>query len=161
LTEFQDEEPKDEAEKREMVDYVPGLRLMYALVPAEKEQEFFDDTEKKIFPPFYPEFLYRKDTARRFLLDTNNLLIDILPGSGTALERFKMNHRVIDVFKAAEELKGLEHENKRREERILKGQLSDPDIERLTIVASDESLKGTGIIDTSTTPDNDDDDDNG
>ena len=155
---FKNKGPEDEAEKREMVDYVPELRLIYASVLQDREDEFFAAENDALFEQYYPEYRYRKDMTRRFLLDTNNLLIDILPGSGSALESFKFNHRIIDVYKAAEELKKIELENVRRAERIEEGQLADPDIERVTIVATDESLKDTGLLPTGTTPDTDDDD---
>lgn len=113
--------PKDEDEKLEMIELIPELRVLYSAaeeVGEDELTEFLDDEE--IFKEYYPEFLFRKERSRRFLLETQNLLIDIQPGSGTALESFKLAHRGLDVLKTLEEKKTLELENKRREHLLTK-----------------------------------------
>lgn len=111
------ESPKDEVEKLDMIELIPTLRVLYSAaeeVGDEELTEFLGDEE--IFKEHYPEFLFRKERSRRFLSDTQNLLIDIQPGTGSALESFKLAHRGIDVLKTLEEKKTLELENKRREQ---------------------------------------------
>lgn len=85
--------------------------------------------------PYYAEYKFRKDTSRRFLVDTNNLVLDIMPGDGSVLENFKLAHRAIDVSKAVTENEKIRLENKRRSKLIEQGNYEDPDIEKKIIVA--------------------------
>jgi len=91
-------------------------------------------SDQGIFIAFYPEYLLRKRQGSPFLLDTGNLVIDIVPGKGSALESFKLMHRGIDVLKAFEEKTRMELENKRRDKLIDARKYGDPDIEKVTIV---------------------------
>lgn len=110
------EGPEDEDEKLEMIELVPTLRVLYSAAEEVGEEELIEFLgDEEIFKEHYPEFLFRKERSRRFLSDTQNLLIDIQPGSGSALESFKLAHRGIDILKTLEEKKALELENKRRE----------------------------------------------
>ena len=86
-------------------------------------------------------FLYsRKEITRAVLLDTNNLVIDILPGKGTVLERFKLVHRAVDVLKAMEEKEHIHLENRRRKKLVDSGKLVDPYIGKVTVVADADKL---------------------
>ena len=99
-----------------MIEDVPSLRVFHAAASEAGEEEldeFLDNIE--LFRQYYPEFLFRKERSRRFLLDTQNLLIDIQPGAGSALESYKLAHRGMDVLKTMEEKRALELDNKRRE----------------------------------------------
>ena len=78
--------------------------------------------------------------SRRLLVDTNNLMIDILPGTGSALEPFKRAHRGVDALKAVEEKKKMELENKRRKKLIKENKLCDPDIEKVVLVGNNNNL---------------------
>ncbi len=112
-----DDDDDDDDEKISMIDYIPELRARHAAAILEGDDavdDLFDDVE--LFKKYYPEYLLRKKRTRRFLLDTYNLVIDIEPGMGTALETFKLAHRGIDILKTLEEKKAIELENKRREE---------------------------------------------
>lgn len=114
-----------EEEKVEMIDLIYELRILYNEILGSNEEEidnFFNNND--LFKKFYPEYLFKKERTRRFLLDTNNLIIDIEPGKGTALEPFKLAHRGLDVLKALEEKKSIELENQRREN-LLKKQKYD------------------------------------
>ena len=133
-----------------MVEYVPELRLRAHLARRRSEQprspedtaawETFEN-DVALFRRYYPEYLFRKEQARRFLMDTNNLVVDIMPGEGSALEPFKLAHREVDVFKANEERERLILENARRRKLIEEDKLGDPDIERVTVVAGDNDLR--------------------
>lgn len=57
------------------------------------------------------------------------LYIEALPGAHSVMERFKQLHRQVDVKQAQSELRASELDNIRRAQRILDGQLEDPDIE--------------------------------
>lgn len=116
-----DESPRDEDEKLEMIEIVPNLRILHSAAEEAGEEdldEFLDD--KGLFKQYFPEYLFRKERSRRFLLDTQNLLIDIQPGAGTVLESYKLAHRGMDVLKTMEEKRTLELENERREHLLKK-----------------------------------------
>jgi hypothetical protein len=113
----------------EMVAYVPELRLALARArdsndPAAETQLRGDYT---LLRNYYAEFLFRKEQTRRFVVDANSLVIDLIPGNGSALEPFKRVHRAIDAERELEE-------NKRRTARRLQGDLRDPDVKKVIIV---------------------------
>ena len=86
-----------------------------------------------LFESYHADYLFRKERARQLVVDTNSLLIDILPGDGSALETFKLAHRAIDVQKAMAEAREAEVEARRREKRVVATNLDDPDTERVII----------------------------
>jgi exonuclease V gamma subunit len=110
-----------------MVSYVPELRLLERAgrLPV-------DDLSQ--FKSHYAEYLFRKEMSRRFLVDSDNLLIDIEPGTGSALEPFKLAHRSVDVSRAMAERDRLLLENERRRALLAEQRLGDPDIERVTMI---------------------------
>lgn len=133
----------------EMVDLVPALRIRYRNAQREKDnllpgddsdpvKEFLENTT--LFKKYFAEHLYRQEMTRRVLVDTNSLMIDIIPGDGSVLEKFKLAHRAVDVLKALEERGKLDLENKRRDELIRLHKLGDPDIENVTVVSASDSL---------------------
>jgi len=79
------------------------------------------------------EFVFRRDAATYVLVDTNNLIVDVVPGTGSVLEEFKRAHRALDVLKASAEIQALELENERRRLRLDQGVLFDPDVDSITI----------------------------
>jgi len=114
-------EPSEE-EKLEMIQLVPELRVDQALAKQtspETLQVFLGDRE--LFIKYYPEYLFRLERTRKFLLETNNLILDIEPGTGTALESFKLAHRGMDILKTLEEKKGLELENLKKAQLLEEG----------------------------------------
>jgi hypothetical protein len=134
----------------DMIDYVPDLRLHYlkTLKALSLDEENADPLEilgYQIFIKFYPEYLFRKDQTRRFLLDTNCLKIDILPGEGSVLEPFKQMHRAIDVLKAQQECLKMELENKRRQALLDSGKYGDPDIEKVVVVSDEKKQLVAGL----------------
>jgi hypothetical protein len=84
---------------------------------------------------YYAEYLFRKERARQLVVDTNSLMVDILPGEGSALEGFKLAHRAVDIQKVLAEMKATLVENERREKRLAgeKPNLEDPDTERVIV----------------------------
>lgn len=141
IAELRDLEVSTDAKKRRNEDtHIDFLSEgLNSAVVDEYRETLLRYSDQGIFTAFYPEFLLRKRQGSPFLLDTGNLVIDIEPGTGSALESFKLMHRGIDVLKALEEKKQLEQESMRRKKLIESDKLGDPDIEKVTIVAGEGS----------------------
>jgi hypothetical protein len=74
----------------------------------------------------YHLYLLSKEHTRRFLLETNNLMIDIEVGQTPALEEFKRLHRAVDVLRELEEAARRSLENTRRGQAHHRGDLWRP-----------------------------------
>lgn len=137
-----------EACREEMIDYVPELRLGYAKARDSGDpnalRAFLDDTDG--FRRCFAEYLFRKQQARRFLVDSNNLMIDILPGKGSALEPFKQVHRAVDALKAEEERVRANLENQRRQGLIAEALYGDPEVEKVIVVADGDDLDLASLV---------------
>ncbi len=127
-------DPIPEKVRVEMIDMVPDLRSEYEALSKDDKASFLENDDN-FTDDLYWEYLFRKQNIRRFVVDTNNLIVDIEVGTGSALESFKKLHRYIDVLKASKEMEKMELENKRRQKLLAKDKLSDPEIEKITIVA--------------------------
>ncbi len=68
------------------------------------------------------------------IVPTNSLFIEALPGEHTLLERFKLDHRMIDVKKAQAETREKELDNIRMAARILSGERGDPHIDKKILI---------------------------
>jgi hypothetical protein len=79
----------------------------------------------------YYSYCYIKDNTRALLVDTNDLMLDILVSDDVVLEDFKRAHRMVDVLKEMEEAERRRLENDRRRARIDAGVLDDPDVDNL------------------------------
>ena len=93
---------------------------------------------------------FLRDTLKRLLqrsrrnddeviVPTNSLYIEALPGAHSVMERFKHLHRQIDVKAAQEQLRQEALDSVRRAQRILDGQLEDPEIEAKYVFEGDGS----------------------
>jgi hypothetical protein len=141
--------PPTDATLKEVVDemlrYIPDLRLKHAVAQRKVEKEIDDKAVEKLRGDYallrqqYPEYLFRKEQSRRFVVDTNSLVMDIVAGGGSALEQFKRVHRGIDALKALEERDRLANENARRVALINNSDFGDPDVDRVVIVDSDST----------------------
>jgi hypothetical protein len=68
------------------------------------------------------------------VIPTNSLFIEALPATHTLLERFKLDHRMIDVKKAQAEAREKELENVRRAARILSDERGDPHVDKKILI---------------------------
>ena len=103
--------------------------------------------ERKMLENLYYDYVLRKRHTRKILLDTNNLMLTREVDDATTLESFKGLHRVIDILRAAEELKHQILENTRRQQRVASGKLGDPDVEKVTVVAGGRDLANWAAVD--------------
>ncbi|MFK4145057.1 hypothetical protein [Streptomyces sp. NPDC004065] len=99
-----------------------------------------DDEERAVVRREYHRYLLVRDHTRRFVLDTNNVVVDIDVGRTPVLEEFKRLHRAIDVLKELQESVRRRLENSRRQERLAGNDLSDPDIDSFVVVAADADV---------------------
>ncbi len=135
---------------KDMLDHVPALQEAFlraqALVASGEDPEAVAKlTAEASLRRFYAEYLFRRQQSRRFLVDTNNLVVDLVPGEGSALEPFKQAHRAIDVQKADGERERIEIENQRRTQLVAEGRLADPDVSRVVVVSDDGDL-GAAVL---------------
>jgi hypothetical protein len=89
----------------------------------------------------YHKYLLLKEHTRRFLLETNNLLLDLEVGQTPGLELFKRLHRVVDVLKEVEEANRRSLENARKRARLEDDDYADPDIEQVTVIGGADELR--------------------
>jgi len=105
-------------------------------------READDQLKRPISYKEWGEYLYRKNNTRRFLVDSNNLYLNIRASRGAALEPFKRAHRYLDVLRAAEELHSERLKNARRANLVSSEHVFDPDIEKVVIVGNKSSDVG-------------------
>lgn len=129
----------------EMFKLLPGLRHLWlersGAHDADDEAVHVDDAEdvaeslwesstpaaQHLLIRYYHEYLLRKRHVRFVVVDTNNVVLNIHAGTGSALEPFKRAHRVLDVKSAALDLI-------RRDKMLKHDDTTDPDIDRMVIV---------------------------
>jgi hypothetical protein len=95
-----------------------------------------DILDHQISSAEWGEYLYRKNNTRRFLVDSNNLYLNIRVSGGAALEPFKRAHRHLDVLRAAEEANAERLKNARRANQVDSEKAFDPDIEKVVIMGN-------------------------
>ena len=123
----------------EIVDTLPKLRLETLGMTLAELKRYVEKNEESIRLQ-YPEYLYRKRNSRRVVVDTNNLMVDLLKGEGTILEDFKRTHRWIDMKKADQERIQLILENERRLQLLADENLGDPKVDKIVAIGSAEDF---------------------
>ena len=102
------------------------------------KQELTDDEFQKILPQLQTVYQAILTNPTRdddvLVVPTNSLFIEALPAEHTLLERFKLDHRMIDVKKAQAETREMELENVRRAARVLAGERGDPNIDKKILI---------------------------
>lgn len=95
----------------------------------------------------YHAYLLRKRHTRKLAVDTNNLMLTREVDRTSTLEPFKGLHRLADVLGAFEEASHKRLESDRRQARIDAGQLGDPEIEKVTVVAGTGEFSDLAALD--------------
>jgi hypothetical protein len=89
------------------------------------------DEDKKEISEWLLEALDAANQASQMVIvPTGELFIEALPGTHPVLEDFKLKHRAADAQKAGADAKMAEIEVLRRAQRILDGDLTDPDVDK-------------------------------
>jgi hypothetical protein len=124
-----------QAQIEDLLSYLP--RLEKRLLDANGEINPSKVSKKNpITKEEWGEYLYRKNGTRRFLVDSNNLYLNLRVGIGAALETFKRAHRYIDVLSAYQDLRSRTLKNLRRETHVADHQEFDPDIQKVVVVGN-------------------------
>ena len=115
---------------------------------AKNKPELLTDEVKKQFE----EIIIEKRSSPRvesdeIVIPTDSLYIEALPGARPVLEDFKLIHRAVDVKKAQAEVREQELDNIRRANKILKGELEDPEIEKQIMIKGDNVKTVTDVTD--------------
>jgi hypothetical protein len=87
----------------------------------------------------------QKRIAEEIVVPTGQLFMEALPGAHPLLEDFKLQHRALDVERAVVDLKVRQMELLRRAARLVKGDLSDPDIEQRVEITGSPSAVGVNL----------------
>ncbi len=111
-------------------------------------QNFYNDNKKTpdkfaAVEPTFRELLTRllSDNGPEIVIvPSKSLYIEALPGTHPLLEDFKLIHRAIDVKKVQAEARHAELENLRLAARLSKGELGDPDIDKVVVVGSGQNV---------------------
>jgi hypothetical protein len=138
LRQLSDEEVYD------LVSYLPRLRR--ELLDDQGNVRRNGQLHHQVTHEDWAEFLYRKNNTRRFLVDSNNLYLDIRASGGAALEPFKRAHRYLDVLRAAEEVNAERWKNVRRGSMTASDRAFDPDIDKVVVVADGAGAAGGAAI---------------
>jgi len=117
----------------DMSYHIPEIQTLLWEENTDAWRSLSKKSREKIRQNYHP-YLLKREHTRQLLLETNNLLLDIDVGKTPVLEDFKRLHRAIDVMKELEEYYKRKDENLRRILRIRNNDLSDPDIENLTVI---------------------------
>jgi hypothetical protein len=102
------------------------------------KKKLTDDEFQKLLPQLQTTYqAILTDPTRNddvLVVPTNSLFIEALPAEHTLLERFKLDHRMIDVKKAQAEAREKELDNIRRTARILSGERGDPHVDKKILI---------------------------
>jgi len=74
------------------------------------------------------------------IVPSDSLYIEALPGTHPLLEDFKLIHRAIDVKRAQAEARKAELENLRLAARLSRGDLRDPDVDKVVVIEGDRPV---------------------
>lgn len=126
----------------DLISYLPRLADQLLDENGDVIRGANDELKRPISQDEWGEYLYRKNNTRRFLVDSNNVYLNIRASGGAALEPFKRAHRYLDVLRAAEELRAERLKNIRRANLVASERGFDPDIEKVVIVGNESGNVG-------------------
>ncbi len=112
--------------------------MMDPYVDRATKKKLTDDEFQKLLPELQTVYQAILSNPQRdddvLVVPTNSLFIEALPGEHTLLERFKLDHRMIDVKKAQAETREKELDNVRMTARILSGERGDPHVDKKILI---------------------------
>jgi hypothetical protein len=109
-------------------------RMMASIIDATsfaQNKDAFEDLMCQLLSRRSPEMM---------IVPSDSLYIEALPGTHPLLEDFKLIHRAIDVKRAQAEARKAELENLRLAARLSRGDLGDPDVDRVVVVGEGQGV---------------------
>jgi hypothetical protein len=94
----------------------------------------------------WAQYLYLKNNTRRFLVDSNNLYLNLCSSGGVALEPFKRAHRYLDVLRAAEGVQTERLRNARRQALVNDPDAFDPDVDKVVVVGDGHAVETAALV---------------
>jgi hypothetical protein len=112
------------------------LQTAYNEIVARNPESFTQNEDK------FKEIMLRlmENENDEIIVPSNSLYIEALPGTHPLLEDFKLIHRAVDVKKAQAEARHAELENLRLAARLSNSELGDPDIDKVVVVGTGQSV---------------------
>jgi hypothetical protein len=108
------------------------------------KKKLTDDEFQELLPQLQSIYHALLTNPRRnddvLVVPTNSLFVEALPAAHTLLERFKLDHRMIDVKTAQADTRQKELDNVRMAARILAGERGDPHIDKKILVEGGASF---------------------
>ena len=101
-----------------------------------RNREWYDDCLRELTNKLIKE----KPDEVEVVVPFDQLYIEALPGTHPILEQFKLAHRGQDVRRAQADSRAAELENLRMAGRLLRGELGDPDVDRVIQVDHGSTL---------------------
>ncbi|SIT49801.1 hypothetical protein BN2475_1840002 [Paraburkholderia ribeironis] len=112
------------------------LQAAYTQIAKDNPDSFSENEDQ------FKEIMRRmlEDENDEIIVPSNSLYIEALPGTHPLLEDFKLIHRAVDVKKAQAEVRHAELENLRLASRLVSNELGDPDIDKVVVIGSGQSV---------------------
>jgi hypothetical protein len=108
------------------------------------KKKLTDDEFQELLPQLQSIYHALLTNPRRnddvLVVPTNSLFVEALPAAHTLLERFKLDHRMIDVKTAQADTRQKELDNVRMAARILASERGDPHIDKKILVEGGASF---------------------
>ena len=99
----------------------------------------FSQVKPKIVETIRRRLESARPDAEEIIIPTGSLFIELLPGTYSALEKFKRQHRAIDVADALADVITKRLDHLRVAARIAEDKLGDPTIEKVVVTSSDDT----------------------
>ncbi len=131
----------------EMRGYFADVEREFREVVRGASWNVINPNQKNLLVSRYYHYLLRKRHTRLLVIDTNNILLTREVDDATTLEPYKEVHRLLDALKAVEDVRQQATESERRKKRVDIDALGDPDIERVTVVATAKDLANLAALD--------------
>ncbi|MEO1084416.1 MAG: hypothetical protein AAFY88_09245, partial [Acidobacteriota bacterium] len=117
----------------DFADYVQLLRETLSEEEfAALEEDLRAEAERLLSAP--------RNDSEEIIVPSESLFIEALVGSHPILEKFKLQHRAVDVKQALAEVRGAELNNVRLAARLVAGEREDPDIDRKIVIEGETSV---------------------
>lgn len=123
----------DRAQLEDLLSYLPRLEARYLDAAGEPDPALVT-AATPVTAAEWGEYVWRKNATRRFLVDSNNLALDLVVGETSALEPYKRVSRLFDALEGEQRVRAAQLKNERRATHLADPAVFDPDIAKLVVV---------------------------